>query len=340
MTWYMDKGPASDVILSSRVRLARNLVGYPFPNRLDSSGAGAISQAVTEAFFGASEERRAEYVDVDLGCLPEKDRMALVEKHLISEDLARLGACRRAIISRDESVSVMVNEEDHIRVQAMASGFDLDAAYRKAEAAALLLESRLPIAFHTQYGFLTACPTNVGTGMRASVMAHLPGLAMAGLLRGTVESLGKTGFAVRGHYGEHSKASGYLFQVSNQITLGLGEDELIADLRRVADQLVAQERKARQAVRDADPVGLADRANRALALLRHARRMTSAEAMTLISDTRLGLSLQLVEGVTEEALNRAIVSIGPASIQKQAGQTMNEKERDVERAKALHDILA
>lgn len=339
MTWYMDRGPDSDVILSSRVRLARNLVGHPFPNRLEKEQAAAVSNMVSSSFFGDTRDRRAEYLDVDLGCLPDEDRMALVEKRLISEDLARFAECRRAIISRDESVSVMVNEEDHIRIQAMSSGFDLNAAYRKAEAVALLLESRLPIAYSGKYGFLTACPTNVGTGMRASVMAHLPGLAMAGLLRGAVESLGKMGFAVRGNYGEHSQAAGHLFQISNQITLGLGEDELIADLVRVAGQLVAQERKARKAVYDADPVGLEDRAGRALALLRSARRMSSAEAMALISDVRLGLSLQLVDGVTEESLNRAIISIGPASIQKNAGHPMNEAERDVERAKALHAIL-
>jgi protein arginine kinase len=182
MTWYMDRGPDSDVILSSRVRLARNLVGHPFPNRLEKEQAADVSNLVSASFFGETRDRRAEYLDVDLGCLPDEDRMALVEKRLISEDLARFAECRRAIISRDESVSVMVNEEDHIRIQAMSSGFDLNAAYRKAEAVALLLESRLPIAYSGKYGFLTACPTNVGTGMRASVMAHLPGLAMAGLL--------------------------------------------------------------------------------------------------------------------------------------------------------------
>ncbi len=340
MTWYMDKGPDSDVILSSRVRLARNLSDQPFPNKLDSANAAALSRSVSEAFIGQSRDRRADYLDVDLGCLPEEDRMALAEKRLISEDLARFGECRRAIISRDESVSIMVNEEDHIRIQAMAAGLDLDAAYRKAEAVALLLESRLPIAWSDKYGFLTACPTNTGTGMRASVMAHLPGLAMANLLRSAIESLGKMGFAVRGNYGEHSQASGYLFQISNQITLGLSEDELIADLRRVVGQLIDQERKARKAVSAADPVGMDDRANRALGLLRSARRMTTDEAMKLISDVRLGLSLKLISGVTEESLNRAIVSIGPASVQKSAGHPMGETERDVARAKTLQAILA
>ncbi len=339
MTWYMDKGPDSDVILSSRVRLARNLCDRPFPNKLDSARAAALSQEVADAFLGDSRDRRADYLDVDLGCLPEQDRMALAEKRLISEDLARFGECRRAIISRDESVSVMVNEEDHIRIQAMAAGFALDAAYRKAEAVALLLEERLPIAWSDKYGFLTACPTNTGTGMRASAMAHLPGLAMAGLLRGAIESLGKMGFAVRGNYGEHSQASGLLFQISNQITLGLGEDELLTDLKRVVGQLVAQERKARKSVYDKDPVGLDDRASRALGLLRSARRMGSEEAMQLISDVRLGLALRLVDGVTEESLNRAIVSIGPASVQKSAGHPMGEAERDVERARTLHSIL-
>ena len=339
MTWYMDKGPDSDVILSSRVRLARNLCDLPFPNRLDTERAAALSKTVSDAFIGESRDRRADYLDVDLGCLAEEDRMALAEKRLISEDLARFGECRRAIISRDESVSIMVNEEDHIRIQAMVAGLDLDAAYRKAEAVALLIESRMPIAYSEKYGFLTACPTNTGTGMRASVMAHLPGLAMISMLRGAIESLGKMGFAVRGNYGEHSQASGNLFQISNQITLGLSEDELVADLRRVVAQLISQERKARQAIYDADPVGMRDRASRALGLLRCARRMSSEEAIRLISDVRLGLALGLLSDVTEESLNRAIVSIGPASVQKNAGRLMGETERDVARAETLQSIL-
>lgn len=339
MTWYVDKGPDSDVVLSSRVRLARNLCDFPFPNRLNPERAAALSQTVSDAFIGEDKDHKAEYLDVDLGTMAEEDRMALAEKRLISEELARNGECRRAIISRDESVTVMVNEEDHIRVQAIAPGLDLNAAYRKAEAVSMLLEERLPMAYSDKYGFLTACPTNTGTGMRASVMAHLPGLALAGRIQGTVEGLGKMGFAVRGNYGEHSHASGNLFQISNQITLGLSEDEVITDLQRVVGQLVSQERKAREVVSKADPVRLKDQASRSLGLLRYAIRITTEEAMRRISEMRLGVSLGFLPDISEEILNKAMVAIGPASVQKKAGHPMGEEERDIARAEIIRSIL-
>lgn len=339
MTWYIDQGPESDVIISSRVRLARNLTRYPFPHKMDRTQSAQAAREIAEAFFQGNEERRHGYVDVDLAALPPEDRESLVEKRLISEDLARRTEGGRAIISRDESFSLMINEEDHIRIQSMKAGLDLQGAYRDAYLVALSLEQALPLAYSEQYGFLTACPTNTGTGMRASVMAHLPGLVQAGKIGLVLEGLGKMGFAVRGQYGEGSKAEGSLFQVSNQLTLGLSEDDLLSDLGRMVQQLIEQERQLRRKLYRSQPLELEDRSHRALATLRSARLMTTEEAQQLISDVRLGIALGILHDVTPQTLNRIIANIGPASIQKANGRQMNPHERDIARSSLIRDLL-
>lgn len=339
MTWYIDQGPESDVIISSRVRLARNLDRYPFPHKLDKKQAGDVSKEILDSFFNADPERKRHFVDVELSTLSEEDLDSLVEKRLISEDLARDPAGTHAIISRDESLSMMINEEDHIRIQSMKAGLDLEGAYQAAYLISLSLEQSLPLAYSEQYGFLTACPTNTGTGMRASVMAHLPGLVQTGQIRAVLEGLGKMGFAVRGQYGEHSKSEGGLFQISNQLTLGFSEDDLLSDLRRMVMQLMEQERQARKVLFRKSPVELEDRTERALALLRSARLITHEEAQKLISEVRLGLALGILRDVPLQTLNRIASVIGPASIQKANGRPMNPRERDTARATLIRDLL-
>jgi len=339
MTWYIDQGPDSDVIISSRVRLARNLDRYPFPHKLDKKQARDVAKEIVDAFYGSESDRKRHYVDVDLSTLSAEDLESLVEKRLISEDLAREKAGARAIISRDESLSLMVNEEDHIRIQSMKAGLDLEGAYQSAYLVALSLEQSLPLAYSEQYGFLTACPTNTGTGMRASVMAHLPGLVQSGQIRAVLESLGKMGFAVRGLYGEHSKAEGNLFQISNQLTLGLSEDDLLSDLRRMIQQLLDKERQARRMLYQKSPIDLEDRVERALALLRNARLMTTEEAQKLISEVRLGVAMGILMDVNMPTLNRIASVIGPASIQKANGRPLNPQERDTARATLIRDLL-
>lgn len=339
MTWYIDQGPDSDVIISSRVRLARNLDRYPFPHKLDKKQARDVAKEIVDAFYGSEQDRKRHYVDVDLSTLSAEDLESLVEKRLISEDLAREKAGARAIISRDESLSLMVNEEDHIRIQSMKAGLDLEGAYQSAYLVAMSLEQSLPLAYSEQYGFLTACPTNTGTGMRASVMAHLPGLVQSGQIRAVLESLGKMGFAVRGLYGEHSKAEGNLFQISNQLTLGLSEDDLLSDLRRMIQQLLEKERQARRMLYQKSPIDLEDRVERALALMRNARLMTTEEAQKLISEVRLGVAMGILLDVNIPTLNRITSVIGPASIQKANGRPLNPQERDMARATLIRDLL-
>lgn len=339
MTWYIDKGPESDVIISSRIRLARNLSQYPFPHRMDNLQARQAADEIVNAFMSADESRRHEFLTIDLETLNEINRMALAEKHLVSEDLAKTGKNHRVIISRDEALSIMINEEDHIRIQAMQAGLDLEGAFALAAGASRQFEEHLGIAYNDQFGFLTACPTNTGTGMRASAMAHLPGLVMTGKIRTIVDSLGKMSFAVRGYYGEGSKSQGNVFQISNQLTLGLSEEDLITDLKRMLSQLIDQERKARRALYRSRPIFVEDKVMRSFGLLKYARLIAADEALDLLSDLRLGLALGLIHGVSESDVNRLIASIGPASIQKNNGKPMTPEERDVARATAVRGLF-
>lgn len=339
MTWYIDKGPDSDVIISSRIRLARNLSQYPFPHRMDAQQARMAADEIVNAFLDNPRISRQDYLTIDLESLSEIDRQALAEKHLVSDALARTGKNHRVIISRDEALSIMVNEEDHIRIQGMQAGLDLDGAYVLASEASRQFEERLGIAYSDQFGFLTACPTNTGTGMRASAMAHLPGLVMIGKIRSIVDSLGKMSFAVRGYHGEGSKSEGNVFQISNQLTLGLSEEDLITDLKRMLNQLIDQERKARRAIYRSRPTFVEDKVMRAYGVLMNARLLAAEEAYELISDLRLGLSLGLIHGVTEADINRMMTSIGPACIQKATGQPMAPEERDTARATAVRSLF-
>jgi protein arginine kinase len=339
MNWYIDKGPESDVILTSRVRLARNVEHYPFPHCMDNQQACQVADEIVKAFFRPDSERKKDYLVVDLDTMNDEDLLALAEKRLISSDLAQKGHCRRVIISRDESVSIMINEEDHIRIQSMQPGLNLEAAYAAADAVALSLEQSLSLAYSENYGFLTACPTNTGTGMRASVMAHLPGLALSGKFKDIAESLTKMSFAVRGIYGEGSKSEGHLVQVSNQLTLGISEEDLINDLKRMLQQLIEQERKVRREILKQQPAVLEDRIMRAYGVLRNARLMTREEAVTLLSDVRLGISLGLLPQLSEAVLNRIQSMIGPASVQKAQGRLLAPEERDSARATLIRDLM-
>lgn len=340
MIWYIDQGPQSDVFISSRVRLARNLADFPFPQRMSTQQALQAAETITEAFFAGSAEHKAKFLLLDLATLSQEDCKALAEKRLISEEMADNAKHQRAIISQDESVSIMINEEDHIRIQSMQAGLELEKAYAAAVEAAVILEQKLPLAYNDEYGYLTACPTNTGTGMRASVMAHLPGLIMTEKIRDTINGLVKLGFTVRGHYGEHSKAHGNLFQVSNQLTLGIAEDDLINDLGRMLGQLSEQERGARQELYRQRPLALEDKVMRAYGILQSARLISNEEAIALLSDLRLGQALGILQEVKQTVINRLYSAIGPASIQKAHGQAMSATERDCSRAGIIRQLLA
>jgi len=339
MTWYIDKGPDSDVVLSSRIRLARNLESYPFPSKLDNASSEKISQEIKNSLHEYFKRHKQKFVDVAMNDLNDEEKLALVEKHIISEDLTKGRIHRYAVIRNDESVSVMINEEDHVRIQAMEAGLNLEAAQKNAQDVAFFLEKNLPVAYHEKFGFLTSCPTNTGTGLRASVIMHLPGLVLTQKISSVVEKVQKMAYSVRGYYGENSSSIGNMFQISNQITLGLAEDELISDLKKLIYQIMEQERAIRKDIYTKNPLYIEDMVFRSLGLLKYARVLTSDESLRMISDVRLGAALGIIKDVEDTSINRLMTLVGPASVQKEAGRVMEPKERDKTRAFVIRKEL-
>lgn len=339
MSWYLSKGPDWDVVLSSRVRLARDLEGYSFPHRMVDDDKKASCDRIVEAIGAINSKTEDKFVTLSMDLLPEADRQALVEKHLISDDLAKGGPGKSVCISKDESVSILVNEEDHIRIQVMEAGFSLKNAYRRAEAIAVSLEKSLPVAYSEKYGFLTACPTNTGTGMRASVMVHLPALTNSGRMKSLIDGLTQAGFAVRGYLGEHSQADGNIYQLSNQITLGISEADILLGFERMVQEVLELERKLRREIYDGNPMKVKDRVYRSYGELLYARLMTDVEAMKRISDLRLGIALGIFPEQDEEDMAMISAAIGPASVQKESGEMLSPRQQEMNRAEKIRSIL-
>jgi len=339
MSWYLSKGPDWDVVLSSRVRLARNLEGYSFPHLMEDRSRILVREQLVEAIKTLNVGSDDHFVTLNMDLLPEADRQALVEKHLISDELAKGEIGRSACISKDESVSIMINEEDHIRIQVMDAGFSLRKAYKKAESVAVALEKKLPVAFSDKYGFLTACPTNTGTGMRASVMVHLPALTISGRMKSLIEGLTQAGFAVRGYLGEHSQADGNIYQLSNQITMGISETDILSGFERMVQEVMDLERKLRKELYESNPMKIADRVYRSYGELLYARMMTEVEAMKKISDIRLGIALGIFTDLDEEKMARISAYIGSANVQKDSGEMLSPRQQEINRAEKIRGLL-
>jgi protein arginine kinase len=335
--WMSTDAPHTDVALSSRVRLARNLGDIPFPNQASPADLAKVAGLVETAVSQVPELSRLEIIR--LSEASALDRQVLAEKHLISPQHAQGAENRLAIIAGDESVSVMVNEEDHIRIQTLMSGFQLDEAYQLADKIDDLFESRLDYAFDERIGYITACPTNVGTGLRVSIMVHLPALVVTGQVKAVLSAVSKLGIAIRGLYGEGSEASGNMFQLSNQVTLGRSERELIENLGAVTMQVIEQERSTRKKLIMEMREQLEDRVQRSYGILCHARLMTSQEALRLLSDAKLGVDLQLISGVDGKTMNELMVITQPAYLQRLAGQELDPGERDISRATLIRERI-
>lgn len=331
--------PESDVAVSSRVRLARNIKSFPFPARMDREQGLKVIGLVRDSIFKSSDEVSKNLVFLDIHKLSPIDRQVLVEKHLISPDLMDGGIDRAAIISRDEIISVMINEEDHVRLQCIYPGMQLDNAWQLCNKLDLLMEQELEFAFDRSSGYLTCCPTNIGTGIRASVMLHLPALAMTGYIKGVLEACGKLGLAVRGIYGENSEASGNMFQISNQVTLGQTEEEIIASINNITNQIMGQERMLRNELYRQSAARFEDRIYRSLGILANARIISSEESLKLLSDVRLGVDMKVIKDITAGTLNEIMLFTQPAVLQKLAGKTLAPDERDVRRADMIRNSL-
>ncbi|MCK4547941.1 MAG: protein arginine kinase [Candidatus Eisenbacteria sp.] len=335
--WLDGSGPNPEIVMSTRVRLARNLKERRFSHRAEKDELQQILTEVTTAV----EETQAlgESTVISIREISEEDRRFLLERHLVSNELVSSDWPTAVIVGDDECRSVMVNEEDHLRIQVMQSGFQPGATWVMAEEIESCLESRLEYAFSDQYGYLTACPTNAGTGLRISVLLHLPGLGLTGQIGRALKGIAQVGLAVRGLYGEGTEAMGNFFQVSNQTTLGQSEPDIIGSLERVTRQVIEHEGTARRILlKDAKPQ-IEDKVWRAFGLLRSGRLMRPDEVLNLCSAVRMGLGLGLLSGVSCSLINSLMVLSQPAHIERIAGKSLSESESNAARADLVRKLL-
>ncbi len=336
--WMDVKGLDADIVLSTRIRLARNLDGYRFPLSFTENEAQQIDGIIQEALQSINDSEQ-KFSHFTIKEMPALQRQVLVEKHLISPLLAKKENSASVHISSDETISIMVNEEDHLRIQCLAPGLQLTETYANASKLDSKLEKHLPYAFNESFGYLTSCPTNVGTGLRASVMMHLPALTISKQIKVVTQMLARLGMVVRGIYGEGSENLGNIYQISNQVTLGKSEEEILKDLQEVAQQIIKNERGAREALLKNSRIILEDRFNRSLGTLKYARIMTSEEAAACLSNVRLGVDVGIIQDVPLNILNECMILIQPGFVQQYAGTTLQASERDMYRAKLLREKL-
>lgn len=335
--WTKIDGPDSDIVLSSRIRLARNLEEYKFPLLTSTEEAYAVFKHIEDALTQDDFEPVGPLEVLPIEEMRTNEKRVLVEKHLISPHLASHSKHGAVLLDKEESVSIMVNEEDHIRIQCLLPGFQLEKGLKKASDIDDWIEGLLTYAFDEKKGYLTSCPTNVGTGLRASVMMHLPALAMTQQLNRILPAINQLGLVVRGIYGEGSEALGNLFQISNQITLGKSEGDIVEDLRGVVLQLIQQERSARNALLDQSRLQLEDRVHRSFGILAYSRLIESKEATQRLSDVRLGIDLGLIKGLSATILNELMILTQPGFLQQYAGEVLTPDQRDERRATLIRE---
>jgi protein arginine kinase len=335
--WLRGSGPESDIVVSTRVRLARNLADFPFTNRASNAQKAEIEALLRDRLTKLDGTVRLDYMPVH--SLPPLDRQLLVERQLISREHAGSEGQRGVAIEPHETHSVMINEEDHLRLQVLRSGLVLEEAYEDIDKLDDQIEQRVSYAFSEEFGYLTACPTNVGTGMRASVMLHLPALQMTKQIEKVFRALQKINLAVRGLYGEGTRASGDFYQISNQVTLGKSEQDILREIREVIPQIINYERTARTTLLRESRSLIQDKVARAYGTLRSAAMMTSEETMDLLSSVRLGINLNLIDDLTIPVVNELFLQTQPAHLQKLQGTTLDGEERNVARANYLRHRL-
>ncbi len=326
--WLRGSGPMSDIVISSRIRLARNLNSFPFLSRASRAQRKELESRLRNVILNANIAPQTLYVDLEEA--PQVDRDLLVERHLISKPHAAAEGSRGVAIGENETISIMVNEEDHLRIQVLRSGLQLDEAWEQINEIDDRLESRLDFAFHQRFGYLTACPTNVGTGIRVSVMLHLPALKLTGEIEKVFRAAKEMRLAVRGLYGEGTEATGDFYQISNQTTLGKSEDDIISDFRlTVIPKIIDYEHQARRTLLNDRTVALDDKVCRALGLLRSARLLASEETLFLLSHLRMGVNLGRLKDIDVRTINELFLLTQPAHLQKIQGKKL---EGDVRRA--------
>ena len=335
--WLRGEGPESDIVVSSRIRMARNLAGFPFISKLakeQQEDVIDLLEASVEATPILKNIFFIRYRDVT-----ELDKQFLLERHLISREHAVEHGEKAVVVSQNEVVSLMILEEDHLRLQVFQSGFNIVETWKIVNEIIDELEKNLSFSFHANLGYLTACPTNVGTGLRASCMLHLPGLVLTKQVNKVLQALAKLNLATRGLYGEGSQASGNFFQISNQITLGQNEEEIVSGLEKVINQMIAHEKEARHYLLEKRKTKFEDQIWRAIGTLKSARVVSSGEAVQLLSLVRLGVDLGFIANLKNIELNNLFLLIQPAHLQKLYGRALGASDRDVRRADLIREKL-
>ncbi len=335
--WLRSAGPEVDIVIYSRIRLTRNLAAFPFTNRASAHQKSDLESLLRDRIAKLDITPRLNYLSI--AALEPLDRQFLIERQLISREISAAEGPRGVAFDEKETISVMVNEEDQLRLQVIRSGLSLEEAWREIDRIDDAIEQRVTYAFHEEFGYLTACPTNVGTGMRASVLLHLPALGWTKQIEKVFRALQKINLAVRGLYGEGSRASGDFYQISNQVTLGKAESAILDEIREVIPEILKYERQARTTLMSENRQALQDRVSRAFGTLSSATMMTSEETMDLLSSVRLGIHMGLLEDLTIATVNELFLKTQPAHLQKITGNHLDSEERNAARAKYLRSRL-
>ncbi|RST71743.1 protein arginine kinase [Siminovitchia acidinfaciens] len=338
-SWMSSKGPDSDIILSSRIRLARNLRKFKFPTLFTNDEAREIISNMRTILDQEANRDFGQLEFLEIDDLKALEKRVLVEKHLISPRLAEHATHGAVLLSEQEDISIMINEEDHIRIQCLFPGLQISEALERANVIDNILEEKIDYAFDEQLGYLTSCPTNVGTGLRASVMVHLPALILTHQMNRIIPAINQLGLVVRGIYGEGSEALGNIFQISNQITLGKSEEDIVGDLVGVVQQIVAQERAAREALIKTSSIQLENKVFRSYGILANSRIIETKEASECLSDVRLGIDTGYITHLSRNILNELMILTQPGFLQQYAGGPLRPVERDIKRAALIRERL-
>ncbi len=339
LKWYEEIVPDSDVVISSRVRLARNLDNYPFSSKISEEQANSLVNEVKGVSSSLSEKDNRRYYACNISTLSDIDKTAMVERHIVSPLLAQKEQTTGLILSEDETISIMINEEDHVRIQAIVGGMNLEKAYQEADRIDDIAYEKLHFAYDEKYGYLTSCPTNAGTGLRASCMVFLPALSSARLIQKLIEEVGKYGVTIRGIYGEGTKSLGNIYQISNQKTMGNSESEIIENLKRVVLQVVKQERKRREYMLSVSSDEIEDQVFRSYGVLKYARQISSEDAMALLSQLKFGADCGLVKFDKEFNVHKLMMGVQPGSLQWTLGKNVGSITRDQSRAEYIRKEL-
>jgi len=335
--WLRSTGPRSEIVISSRIRLARNLVKLPFSDWATKDQRKIVLEKVKAAVEGTAFIKDSTFFD--MADLSDVDRKFLVERHLMSIEHAKNPVSKALVIDAKEIISIMVNEEDHLRIQVLQSGFNLVEAWRIVDKLDQVLSKSLHYAYSSRWGYLTACPTNTGTGMRASVMLHLPALVLTKQVGKVLQTIAKLSLAIRGLYGEGTDAGGNFFQISNQISLGKTENDIIENIEHIINQVVARESTARHFLMTKNKDSLVDKIGRAYGTLKSAHIITSEETVSLLSMVRLGVDLGIIKDISTKDVNELFILSQPAHLQKVERKILSANERDVKRAELIREKL-